>query len=123
MANILIVANETLGGRNLLEAGRKRHERGDADFTVVAPQNRPRSGYVIYAESVRDAAQHRVDHLVEELHRLGIHAQGEVMDPDPWHAIKDAIEEFDVDEIIISTYPTTRSGWMRRDLVERVEEL
>jgi hypothetical protein len=27
-----------------------------------------------------------------------------------------------VDEIIVSTFPSARSGWLRRDLVERLKE-
>ena len=44
------------------------------------------------------------------------------MDPDPYAAIMDAIGAYGADEIIISTHPETRSGWLRRDLVERVRE-
>ena len=40
---------------------RARHAKGDADFALVVPQNRPRHGHVIYDEAVRDAAQVRVD--------------------------------------------------------------
>ena len=44
------------------------------------------------------------------------------MDPDPYGATMDAIDEFGADEIIISTHPETRSGWMRRDLIDRVQD-
>lgn len=121
MAKVLVVANETLGGRRLVDAVCKRATAGEAEFFVIAPQSKPRSGYVIYSDAVRDAAQHRVDHLVETLREAGVEARGEVMDPDPFHAVTDAIGEFGIDEVIISTHPETRSGWMRRDLVERVE--
>lgn len=121
MANVLVVANETLGGKRLIDAVRRRADAGEADFHVIAPQNRPRSGYVIYDESVRDAAQHRVDVTIAQLREAGVHAEGEVMDPDPFSAVSDAVREYGIDEIIISTHPETRSGWMRRDLIERVE--
>ena len=52
----------------------------------------------------------------------GIEAVGEVGDPDPYTATMDAIAEYHPDEIIISTYPATSSGWLRRDLVERIAE-
>lgn len=122
MARVLVVANETLGGHKLVDAVRARAERGDATFTVIAPQNRPRSGYVIYDESVRDAAQHRVDHTIAALREIGVQADGEVMDPDAYTAVMDAVGEFGIDEIIISTHPETRSGWLRRALVERVQQ-
>jgi hypothetical protein len=122
MATVLVVANETLGGRKLVEAVKARAEKGDATFVVIAPQNRPKAGYVVYDESVRDAAQHRVDATIAQLRDVGVEATGEVMDPDPFHAITDAVGEFGADEIIISTHPETRSGWLRRDLVERVQD-
>jgi hypothetical protein len=34
----------------------------------------------------------------------------------------DAIHAFGADEVIISTHPETRSGWMRKDLVARIED-
>ena len=43
------------------------------------------------------------------------------MDPDPYAAIMDALGEEDYDEIIVSTHPETRSGWLRQGLVDRVE--
>ena len=32
----------------------------------------------------------------------------------------DAIAERRPDEIIVSTHPATHSGWLRRDLIERI---
>jgi len=122
MARVLVVANETLGGRKLVEAVRERAQSGDATFIVIAPQNQPKSGYVVYQDAVRSAAQHRVDTTVAQLSEVGVQATGEVMDPDPFTAITDAVREFDIDEVIVSTHPETRSGWLRRDLVERVQQ-
>jgi hypothetical protein len=120
VATVLVVANETLGGKRLIDAVRARADKGDARFVVIAPQNRPKAGMVVYNESVRDAAQHRVDQTLRQLADVGIEATGEVMDPDPYAAVTDAVREFAADEIIISTHPETRSGWMRRDLIDRV---
>ncbi len=122
MKNVLVVANETVGGRQLREAVRQRFEQGNARFIVIAPQNRPKHGNVIWDEAVRDAAQQRVDMTISQLRDIGIPAIGEVMDPDPFTAIMDAVDQYDIEEIIISTHPDTRSGWMRRGLIERVED-
>ncbi len=59
---------------------------------------------------------------VAQLREAGIEADGEVMDPDPYSAIMDAVGEHDYDEIIVSTHPDTRSGWLRQDLITRVEQ-
>src|SRR5206468_1727111 len=45
-----------------------------------------------------------------------------IEDPDPYTAIMDELGRADYDEIIISTHPETRSGWLRRDLVQRVRQ-
>ncbi|HWK17799.1 MAG TPA: hypothetical protein VNR66_10145 [Solirubrobacteraceae bacterium] len=120
MNTVLVVANETLGGRSLIEAVRKRAEAGDARFVLCVPQNRPRQGLVIYDDAVFDAAQARVDLALGFVHTEGLSAIGEVGDPDPYTATIDAVHEHHPDEIIISTYPETRSGWLRRDLIERL---
>jgi hypothetical protein len=89
---------------------------------LVIPMSLPRRGSVIYVQSVRDAAQVRLDLAMALLHDLGFEATGEVGDSDPFHATMDAIGERKPDEIVISTLPAIASGWLRRDLVERVAE-
>jgi hypothetical protein len=89
---------------------------------VVAPQNQPKHGYVVYDESVRSAAEHRLRTTVEQLRAVGIEATGEVLDPDPYNATMDALGSFPADEVIISTHPGARSGWLRRDLIDRVKD-
>ena len=122
MRTVLVVANETLGGRSVTEAIRKRVAEGPVRFVLVVPQNRPRAGLVVYDDSVFDAAQTRVDLALETAHAEGIDAIGEVGDEDPYSATIDAVRTYRPDEIIISTYPSTRSGWLRRDLIERVRD-
>ena len=86
---------------------------------MICPQNQPKHGYVIYDEHVRDAAENRLEMTLALLREAGIEADGEVMDPDPYAAVMDALGEQDYDEIIISTHPETRSGWLRQGLVDR----
>jgi hypothetical protein len=119
-AHVLVVANETVGGEKLFQALEQRAARGPIRCTVICPQNRPRRGYVIYDESARSAARIRLELTLERLRKLGIPAVGELMDPDPYMAVKDALREHGADEIIISTLPYPRSGWLRRDLVGRI---
>jgi hypothetical protein len=117
---ILVVANETLGGKALIDVVRERAAEGDARFVLCVPQTRPRSGLVVYDDAVFDAAQARVDLALEFVRAEHIDAIGEVADPDPYTATMDAVHEYRPSEIIISTYPETRSGWLRRDLIDRV---
>jgi hypothetical protein len=124
MKTILVVANETLGGRELLEKIKEHaaEEAGDIRVAICVPQTRPRHGNIIYDEAVYDAAQVRIELARAVLRREGIDAVGEPGDPDPYTATMDAVAESDPDLIIISTFPATSSGWLRRDLIERVSD-
>jgi biopolymer transport protein ExbD len=119
---LLVVANETVVGKPLIDAVKARAEKGPIQVHVICPQNMPRSGWVQYAEEGRWAAENRLKATVARLQEAGIQADGEIMDPDPYTAVMDALGQADYDEIIISTHPETRSGWLRRDLVERVRQ-
>jgi hypothetical protein len=121
MADILVLANETIGGAKLLDAIRERAREGDARFHVVVPLTRPRHGNVIYDEAVRDSAQVRVDLALAFMREEGIEGSGEVGDTDPMNAAKDAIAEYGITEIIVSTLPALSSGWLRRDLIQALE--
>src|SRR5918999_2612963 len=120
MKRILVVANETVAGKPLIDAVRARGGGDEVDVHVICPQNQPKHGYVIYDSMVREAAENRLRMTLALLHEAGIEANGEVMDPDPYAAIMDALGEADYDEIIVSTHPETRSGWLREGLVDRV---
>ncbi|MCA1690035.1 MAG: hypothetical protein LC720_06255 [Actinobacteria bacterium] len=123
MAELLVVANETVGGRRLLEAVRQRAKiHQSLHVRLVVPQNRPRHGSVIYVDAAAAAAKTRLELGLAMLLEEGIDGTGEVGDPDPFAATMDAIGDRMPDEIIISTLPATASGWLRRDLVERVAE-
>ncbi len=122
MPRTLVVANRTVAGRGVLDAVRERHEQGGYEFHLVVPLTRPQHGNVIYDEAARDSAQVRVDLVVAYLERLGIRATAEIGDEDPFTATTDALATFAADEIIVSTLPQTRSGWLRRDLVERIAD-
>jgi hypothetical protein len=123
LTEILVVANETLGGRRLRELlAQKSKIEQSLSIRLVIPMSLPRRGSVIYVQSVRDAAQVRLDLAMALLHDLGFEATGEVGDSDPFQATMDAIGERKPDEIVISTLPAVASGWLRRDLVERVAE-
>jgi len=120
MKRILVVANETVAGRPLIDAVKRHAEGGEVSVHVICPQNQPKHGYVIYESMVRDAAENRLKMTTALLREAGIEADGEVMDPDPYAAVMDALGDQDYDEIIVSTHPETRSGWLREGLVDRL---
>jgi hypothetical protein len=117
---VLVVANRTLGGTKLLEAVRARANDGAVRFRLVVPESNPSAGLVIYDEAVRESAQVRVDLALSAVAAEGREATGEVGDADPFAATMDAVAEHRPDEIIVSTHPAMSSGWLRRDLIERI---
>jgi hypothetical protein len=118
---VLVVASRTLGGAKLLDAVRERAASGETRFRLIVPQSKPSAGLVIYDEAVRESAQVRVDLALSAVAAEGIEATGEVGDADPFLATMDAVGERRPDEIIVSTHPAPHSGWLRRDLIERIE--
>ena len=117
---LLVVANETVVGKPLIDAVKARAEKGPIDVHVICPQNMPRAGWVQYGEEARWAAENRLKATLARLSEAGIQATGAIEDPDPYSAIMDELGRSDYDEIIISTHPETRSGWLRRDLIGRL---
>jgi hypothetical protein len=120
--HILVVANQTIGGAKLLGLVEERAREPDTSFTLVVPMTKPRSGYVIYDDAVRDSAQVRLDLTLSYLRGEDVVASGELGDEDPYTATLDAIHEYQPDEVIISTLPHASSGWLRRDLIERIQD-
>jgi hypothetical protein len=123
MKHVLVIANETVAGRSLIEALKRRSAEGPLLVTVVAPVNQPREGYVVYEDTRRASAGRRLERTLETLRDEGIAASGHVVEADPVAALKDALAQLEPrpDEIIVSTHPRQRSGWLRRNVVERIE--
>lgn len=120
---ILVVANETLTGNELLGAVRSRVEGSNALVVVIAPVNTPREGYVVYDNTRRASAGRRLDRTLERFREAGIHAMGHVVDSDPLSAVKDAIAMEEPDELIVSTHPESKSGWRRRNLLDEIRKV
>ena len=123
--HLLVVANETVAGRALIEKARERAEAaGDPLITVVCPIQHPREGYVIYEDTRRAAAGRRLDRTLEALRGAGLHAHGLVVDAEPDEAVRDTLAQAEppVTEVIVSTHPEVRSGWLRRSVVERLRD-
>jgi len=124
MARVLVIANETIGGRALQDKIRELHDADpELQIVVCVPRTNPTHGNIIYDDGVYQAAQVRVDlarvYLREELQ---IDSVGEVGDPDPYSAAMDAVREWHPSAVVVSTKPATSSGWLRRDLLERIED-
>jgi len=120
---ILVVANETVVSRKLVDLIEAHAGEGEVEVTVVAPINQPRQGYVVYYDTRRAAARRRLDRTLELLRREGVPATGVVVEADPVAALRDALEQLESDEVIVSTHPQQKSGWLRRNAVEQMRRV
>jgi len=122
--HLLVVANETVTGRELIEAVERHKEDGDLRVTVIAPVNQPQRGYVVYEDTRRAAAGRRLDRTLGMLRDEGISAHGLVVQTDPVTAVRDALAQLEppVDEIIVATHPQQKSGWLRKNVVDRIRD-
>jgi hypothetical protein len=111
--NVLVIANETVLGKPLLDKVRERARQGDASFLIISPQSDP-------SEASHPEAERRLKQAVAELRSEGIDVHGQIAHPDPFTAALDAMREERIDEIIVSTFGPEKSGWLRRDLIERL---
>jgi len=116
---LLVFLNEVAGGRKLLQAVRARQDQVSG-VVVAAPQNQPSVGQLIDSAEVREAARARVEVTMAVLGEFGIESIGEVLDPEPWLALDDAVRAHRPGEVLFSSLPDTRFGFLRRDLVEWV---
>jgi hypothetical protein len=120
---ILVVANETVGGRALLTEIKRRAEGARTSVLVVTPAlNTPIKHWTSDEDEARAAAQERLDKSLRAIRDAGIEAKGEVGDGDPLQAIEDALRTFAPDELIISTHPEGRSHWLERGVVAGARE-
>jgi GABA permease len=118
---VLVVANETVGGQELLSAISTLALSEQTEFLVVCPALNSRlKTFTSDEDPAREAAQERLDATLARLASVGIEARGQVGDGDPLVAVDDAVRTFGPNEIVISTHPPGRSNWLERGVVESV---
>jgi hypothetical protein len=111
----LVVAHKTSSGEELIEyLKRKAAHGGQHLFIAVVPQP-DGSG-----DAPREARE-RLAKMLDRLSDAGLVSSGMIGDPDPYNAVMNALELFRVDDVVISTLPGERSGWLRSNLIERVQ--
>ena len=139
MHKTLIVANRTVGGDELAEEIRRRVELGDVRFHLVVPVASPVASAVAIGAAVGNAAnmspsssyevvderrvaRDRLSYGLEWLASLGADATGELStDCDTAGCVSRIVEENGIDEVIVSTLPTTISRWLHQDLPHLIE--
>lgn len=123
MRHLLVVANETVTGSGLIDSVKRKAAEQDVELvTVLAPVSSPEAGYVVYEDTRRAAAGRRLDRTLALLREAGIPAHGLVLETDPESAVRDAFGMLDPKptDVILSTHPLQKSGWLRKNVLDRV---
>jgi hypothetical protein len=109
--HVLVVASQTVGGPQLIQSLERRATSSPHRFTVIAPQGP--------ADDAPNATQERLEQTLRELRQAGLEVTGYVTHPDPLTSIRNAVQTYPADEIVISTLPQHKSRWLRGDLISQ----
>jgi GABA permease len=127
-SRVLVLANETVEGSELLDELRSIDQAGRAKYFVCVPANPIDTGTAMYEgavymwEATVQAAQERLDRTLSVLRSENLDAEGELGSFKPLKALEDAAGKFKPDRLVICTLPEDRSAWLRFDIVERARE-
>ena len=135
MRQVLVVANRTVGGQELAAVVAARHAAGPCEFHLLVPvPPSPPIGVAMgfsamevgmipaaHGPDEREIAAERLQYGLEWMRELGVTVSGSVGETDAVRAVRTVLAARPVDEIIISTLPTSLSRWLRQDLPSRVE--
>jgi hypothetical protein len=141
MRRYLVVANQTLGGRELREEIRKRVAAGDSSFYVLVPNTRAANYHVVPAagglvpmpgmatgyggpdtdEEATEEARERLSRMLAHLAELGVEAEGDLGSDKPLEGIERFLKDHEVDEVIVATLPKRVSRWLGSDIPHQVE--
>jgi hypothetical protein len=114
VTHTLVVATQTVDSPDLLERLKGRAAERPHRYTIISP----RSGQISRAEVCAKLAR-----TLAELYKAEIDATGQPMSPAPVAAVRNAIEHYRIDEILISTFAGQSSKWLEEGLVEKVKEM
>jgi hypothetical protein len=118
---LLVIANQTATGRELLEEIGNRCRGRRCEVMLVSPAlvGSRAARWASDVDEGMDLARERMARSVTALRGVGVEVRAEVGDPDPNMAIEDALRVFPADEIVISTLSPDQSRWLEHDVVER----
>jgi hypothetical protein len=121
---IVVVANETVAGRALLDELRRRTEGSNSEILVVVPAltSSQLQHWASDVDAALEEARARLRRSLDAMKAAGLEASGHVGDHhEPNAALEDALREFPADEVVISTHPPERSKWLEGGVVERAK--
>ena len=118
---VLVMANQTVGGRALLDEIARRCKGRACEVHVICPAltSSQLQHWASDTDEATSTAHERLDASLSAIRDLGVDASGAVGDHDPNVALDDGLRAFAADEVIISTHPRERSRWLEHGVVEK----
>ncbi|MBS1889371.1 MAG: hypothetical protein JSU06_19500 [Actinobacteria bacterium] len=115
LSHVLVVATKTVAAPDLVARLKERAAVRPHRYTIICP----RTEDVPEEQVIRDLAS-----TLAELYRAEVDATGlPISSDDPFKAVRNAIEHYKIDEILISTLAGEKSRWLQSDLLGRVREI
>jgi len=122
---VLVLANQTVGGKALLAEIQNRCKGRNSEILVVVPAltSTPLEHWASDVDEALDEARERLDSSLATMDAAGLHARGYVGDHhEPNASLEDALRDFPADEVVISTHPADKSRWLERGVVVRARQ-
>jgi hypothetical protein len=114
LTHTLVVATKTVNSPDLINRLKERARERPHRYTFISPK----SGEVSREEVCANLAE-----TLAATYREEIDATGQPMSPEPFSAIKNAIEHYRIDDILISTLRGEQSVWLQEGLIEKVQAI
>jgi hypothetical protein len=114
LTHTLVVGTKTVNSKDLVARLKERAAKSPHRYTFVSP----RSG-----DMPREQVCENLAATLAEMYREEIDATGQPMSPDPFSAVKNAIEHYRIDDILISTLKGEQSVWLKEGLIEKVQSI
>jgi hypothetical protein len=114
VTHTLVVATQTVASGDLIGHLKQKASESPHRFTIISPSSGSLS---------REDVCERLARTLAELYRSEIDATGQPMSPAPLAAVRNAIEHYRIDEVLISTLSGEQSKWLQDGLIDQVREL
>jgi hypothetical protein len=114
VVHTLVVATQTVNHPDLLKRLKERASEKPHRYTFICPKS---------GEMEREEVCHRLARTLAELYREDTDATGQPMSPEPFAAVRNAIEHYRIDDIVISTFAGQKSAWIEGGLIDKVNDL
>ena len=120
---VLVVVDETVAGAELRESLVKHLGEDRGEVFVVAPAlaDSALKHTMGDVDSAIGPAEERLRKTLEELHKAGIEARGEVGDSEPIQAIQDEIQKFHPDRVLVVAHRDEEGAFAEKGLLEQAQ--